>query len=65
MSRHSGYAYGHGKHSYTCTCGKTVIGNGGKAAHRAMHKRRGDSHRFLTAVEAYEIRARERSEGVR
>jgi len=37
----------HVKHKGFCSCGKVVCGNGGRAAHRDMHERRGDGHRFL------------------
>lgn len=38
----------HTKHKTYCTCGKVVCGNGGRAAHQAMHERRGDGHRGVT-----------------
>jgi hypothetical protein len=31
-----------------CTCGKLPRGNGGRAAHAAMHKRLGDGHYGMT-----------------
>lgn len=31
-----------------CTCGATPHGNGGMAAHNAMHARRGDGHWNMT-----------------
>lgn len=41
----------HAKRTYTCTCGKTVAGNGGKSGHR-----RACDGRWLTWDEAYEQR---------
>jgi hypothetical protein len=40
----------HAKHAYTCSCGRTVYGNGGKAHHRAMHARRKDQHHYVAAT---------------
>lgn len=37
----------HTKHASFCSCGKIVHGNGAYAAHRAMHVRRADGHRFI------------------
>lgn len=31
-----------------CTCGATPRGNGGRASHAAMHKRKGDGHYGMT-----------------
>jgi hypothetical protein len=31
-----------------CSCGATPSGNGGHAAHRKMHQRKGDGHRPIT-----------------
>lgn len=39
---------GHLNHATHCTCGKTAHGNGGRAAHRRMHLRKGDGHFGLT-----------------
>lgn len=41
----------HAKRTYTCTCGKTVAGNGGKSSHR-----RACDGRWLSWTEAYERR---------
>jgi hypothetical protein len=38
----------HTKHVDYCTCGATPRGNGGRAAHSAMHERRGDGHYGMT-----------------
>lgn len=35
-------ARAHAKHAHFCSCGKVVHGNGGKAAHQAMHERKGE-----------------------
>lgn len=37
----------HAKHSFSCTCGAIVHGNGAKSSHRAMHDRRADGHRYV------------------
>lgn len=38
----------HTKHKDYCTCGKIVRGNGGRASHREMHRRKGDGHHTIT-----------------
>lgn len=38
----------HARRASFCTCGKVVHGNGGRTSHRAMHKRKGDSHYYMT-----------------
>lgn len=48
----------HARRAYHCTCGKTVYGNGGCAAHQAMHERKREPHYYMTATE-YERRQRE------
>lgn len=35
---------GHTKHRDYCTCGRSVCGNGGRHAHREMHRRKKDGH---------------------
>lgn len=35
------------KHKGFCSCGFVASGNGGQAAHRAMHERKGDGHHYL------------------
>jgi hypothetical protein len=37
-------AKAHAKRPYHCSCGKVVFGNGARAGHFAMHKRRADGH---------------------
>ena len=41
----------HAKYPHHCSCGRVVFGNGGKAQHFPMHKRRGDGHHAITATE--------------
>lgn len=41
----------HARQPYYCTCGMTVHGNGGSAAHSAKHKREGDGHFYMTYSE--------------
>lgn len=47
-SRRLAMRQAHVKHRGYCTCGKVVCGNGGIYNHAAMHKRKGDGHRYLT-----------------
>jgi hypothetical protein len=42
---------GHLKHVGYCTFGFRAHGNGGKYAHREMHRRRGDGHTYLIQEE--------------
>lgn len=48
----------HARRTYTCTCGKTVAGNGGKASHR-----RACDGTYLSWMEAYEQRKAEYEAG--
>lgn len=41
-----------------CTCGMTVHGNGARASHKAMHRRRGDGHFGLTTDGLAALQAR-------
>jgi hypothetical protein len=45
----------HARIPHYCSCGKIVHGNGGKAAHKAMHVRAKDGHRWLT-IEQFQQR---------
>lgn len=45
MSRRRAQA--HARRAHHCSCGRIVHGNGARAAHKAMHVRRGDGHRWL------------------
>lgn len=47
-SRRLAMARAHTRYKHYCSCGKVVHGNGGKANHTAMHRRRGDSDHYLT-----------------
>ena len=38
----------HVRRAHRCDCGQVAYGNGGKSSHGAMHKRRGDGHRYQT-----------------
>ena len=39
-------AQAHAKHAYFCSCGYVVHGNGARAKHRDMHKRKDDGHSY-------------------
>lgn len=39
-------AQAHAKHAHFCSCGFVVHGNGAKAKHGEMHKRKGDDHHW-------------------
>jgi hypothetical protein len=54
----------HARRVHHCTCGKDVAGNGGFAAHKAMHRRKADGHHFMTTT-AYEQRQAARSSSER
>ena len=41
----------HAMNGHYCSCGKVVWGNGGKAGHQNSHKRKQDSHAWLTKEE--------------
>lgn len=45
----------HARRANYCTCGQTVHGNGGKAAHKAMHVRKNDGHHYMS-YSAYQQR---------
>ena len=42
-------ARAHAKRGHYCDCGRKVFGNGGKANHEGMHRRRGDGHRWMSS----------------
>ena len=48
-------ARAHAKHSHYCSCGKIVRGNGAKAAHAAMHKRKQSGGKWLTREGFYKL----------
>lgn len=49
-SRRLAMRRGHLRNKGYCTCGKVVSGNGGYAAHKAMHQRRGEWRRDFTGA---------------